>query len=563
MRAPITEILLIATTSVSLGLAFIAGLAARRSGFRRLFACLIARVLVPSRPASSPTQARRMFDAALDAIGKIWTIPNTMVGTAIGLAGVPFGAIVSLANNAIQFERYPWGTGALTLGNAIIYGGGTAPEQMGHWYGDDRSLNLGLHERAHTCQYQILGPFFPLVYFLAGGISARNPFERAANDYAGSRRPVAPNPNGRAGRSGASDIMPSRFLPGLDKMSISTDVAIIGAGPCGLFQVFELGLLDLKAHVIDSLPKVGGQCAELYPDKPIYDIPGYPIVGAQELVDKLLDQIKPFKPEFHLGAPVTELQRQDDGTFRVVTGAGTAINARAVVIAGGVGAFAPVPLRIDGVERFTDTQLFYRVRDPSAHHGKKVVVLGGGDSALDWALALYDKCDLTLVHRSAVFKAAPASVSRLKLLGEEGKLKWMSGSALGFGEENGRLNSLKITALDRSEHLIETDHILAFYGLSPKLGPIAEWGLTLNKNQIEVDTEKFQTSQAGIYAVGDINSYPGKKKLILSGFHEGALAAFAIKHQLYPNEKVFLQYTTTSPAVHKKLGVETPAEAAS
>jgi thioredoxin reductase (NADPH) len=342
-----------------------------------------------------------------------------------------------------------------------------------------------------------------------------------------------------------------------------TDVAIIGAGPCGLFQVFELGLLDLKAVVIDSLPKVGGQCAELYPDKPIYDIPGYPIVGAQELIDRLMDQIKPFHAAFDLGAPVTEVQRQEDGAFRVVTGAGTVIHCRAVVIAGGVGAFAPVPLRIDGIEKYQDTQLFYRVRDPSQHHGKKVIVLGGGDSALDWALALYDKCDLTLIHRSTTFKAAPASVSRLRQLGEEGKLKWMAGSAVGVIEEGGRLNALKVTGIDRSEQLIAADHLLAFYGLSPKLGPIAEWGLTLNKNQIEVDTEKFETSSPGIYAVGDINWYPGKKKLILSGFHEGALAAFAIKHQLFPNEKINLQYTTTSPAMHKKLGVDTPTEVAS
>ncbi|HWY25823.1 MAG TPA: NAD(P)/FAD-dependent oxidoreductase, partial [Nevskia sp.] len=229
---------------------------------------------------------------------------------------------------------------------------------------------------------------------------------------------------------------------------------------------------------------------------------------------------------------------------------------RAVIIAGGVGAFQPVLLRLEGIDKYDDKQLFYRVKDPSLHHGKKVVVCGGGDSALDWALNLVGKAaQVTLVHRSAELKAAPASVSKFKELVEAGKARLILGTALGYGETDGRLSSLNVTGVDQVKHVVETDHILAFYGLSPKLGPIAEWGLTLNKHQIEVDTEKFQTSTAGIYAVGDINYYPGKKKLILSGFHEGALAAFAIKHQLFPNEKVHLQYTTTSPSVHKKLGV--------
>ncbi len=343
-------------------------------------------------------------------------------------------------------------------------------------------------------------------------------------------------------------------------MSLSTDVAIIGAGPCGLFQVFELGLLDLKAHLFDSLPKVGGQCTELYPDKPIYDIPAYPIIGAQELVDNLMAQIKPFNAHFHLGAPVTEVVKVDDVHFRVTNAAGTSVTCKAVIVAGGVGAFAPVPLRLDGIEKFHDTQLFYRVRDPSQHHGKKVIVLGGGDSALDWALNLYDKSELTIIHRSTNFKAAPASVSRMRQLAEEGRLKFLTGSVLGYEEVDGKVVRLKLTQLDQSKIDLEVDHVLAFFGLSPKLGPIAEWGLSLNKNQINVDTEKFETSTPGIYAVGDINVYPGKKKLILSGFHEAALAAFAIKHRLFPNEKVHLQYTTTSPAMHKKLGVETPKE---
>jgi thioredoxin reductase (NADPH) len=338
---------------------------------------------------------------------------------------------------------------------------------------------------------------------------------------------------------------------------IETDVVIVGAGPCGLFQVFELGLLDLRAHVIDALPIIGGQCAELYPDKPIYDIPGFPIVGALELVENLMKQIKPFSPTFHLGQQVSEVKKQDDGRFHLVTSTGTEFHTRAVIIAGGVGAFQPVLLRLEGIEKYEDQQLFYKVKDPTQHHGKKVIVCGGGDSALDWALNMVGKAaSVTLVHRSAAFKAAPASVSKFKELCDAGQAKMILGTALGYGEADGKLNTLNVTGIDQAKHVLEVDHILAFYGLNPKLGPIAEWGLNMaNKNQIEVDTEKFQTSTPGIYAVGDINFYPGKKKLILSGFHEGALAAFAIKHQLFPNEKVHLQYTTTSPSVHKKLGV--------
>ena len=337
---------------------------------------------------------------------------------------------------------------------------------------------------------------------------------------------------------------------------IQTDVVIVGAGPCGLFQVFELGLLDMRAHVIDALPIIGGQCAELYPDKPIYDIPGFPTVGALELVENLMKQIKPFSPTFHLGQQVQEVRKQDDGSFHLVTSAGTEFHTKAVIIAGGVGAFQPVLLRLEGIDKYDDQQLFYKVKDPTQHHGKKVIVCGGGDSALDWALNLVGKAaSVTLVHRSAAFKAAPASVGKFKELCDAGQAKMILGTALGYGETDGKLSSLNVTGIDQAKHVLEVDHILAFYGLNPKLGPIAEWGLNMNKHQIEVDTEKFQTSTPGIYAVGDINYYPGKKKLILSGFHEGALAAFAIKHQLFPNEKVHLQYTTTSPSVHKKLGV--------
>jgi thioredoxin reductase (NADPH) len=339
-------------------------------------------------------------------------------------------------------------------------------------------------------------------------------------------------------------------------MSIQTDVVIIGAGPCGLFQVFELGLLGMRAHLVDALPAPGGQCTELYPDKPIYDIPAYPVIGAQELVDKLMQQIAHFEPQFHLGQQVTEVRVLDEQHFHVKTSAGTEFNARAVVIAAGVGAFQPVTVKVEGIEKFENTQLFYRVKDPALHHGKHVVVLGGGDSALDWTLALADKvASMTLIHRSDAFRAQQASVDKMKALAAAGKLRFLPGHLHGFTEEGGRLTGLKLTGLDNAEHVVPVEHLLAFYGLSPKLGPIAEWGLNLNKHTIIVDTEKFETNVPGIYAVGDINHYPGKKKLILSGFHEAALAAFAIKARLNPGEKVHLQYTTTSPLMHQRLGV--------
>ena len=341
-------------------------------------------------------------------------------------------------------------------------------------------------------------------------------------------------------------------------MAVQTDCLIVGAGPCGLFQVFELGLLDLKAHVIDALPKPGGQCTELYPDKPIYDIPAYPVIGAQELVDKLLTQINPFHPTFHLNQQVSEVKPLDGQGFQVRTSAGTEFHARTVIIAGGVGAFQPVLLKLDGVERFDNTQVFYKVLDPSCHAGRHVVVLGGGDSALDWTLALADKAaSMTLIHRSDKFRAQDASVGKARALEAAGKLKILAGHVHAYGETGGALNSLKLKTATGDVD-VRCDHALVFYGLSPKLGPIAEWGLNLNKHQINVDTEKFETSIPGIYAVGDINHYPGKKKLILSGFHEAALAAFAIKHRLFPAEKVHLQYTTTSPVMHQRLGVPTP-----
>ena len=339
-------------------------------------------------------------------------------------------------------------------------------------------------------------------------------------------------------------------------MAIRTDVVVVGAGPCGLFQVFELGLLGISAHVVDALAAPGGQCAELYPDKPIYDIPGIPVCDAQELVDRLLRQIRPFKPAFHLEAQVTEVAATPDGRFHVAASTGEAFDAGAVVIAGGVGSFQPMPLRVPGVEAFLDRQVFYRVRDPTAHHGKHLLVLGGGDSAFDWTVELAaPAASLTLVNRSDKFRAAPATVARMRTLEEAGKVMFLVGNCVGFETQGETLRSVEIRHPDRSTTTLAIDHALVFFGLSPKLGPIAEWGLALDKNQIPTDTERFETSVPGIYAIGDIATYPGKKKLILSGFHEAALAAFAIKARLSPNEKVHLQYTTTSPVMHQRLGV--------
>jgi len=338
--------------------------------------------------------------------------------------------------------------------------------------------------------------------------------------------------------------------------SITTEVLVIGAGPAGLFQVFELGLLGIKAHVLDSLNQPGGQCTELYPDKPIYDIPALPICGAQELVDRLMQQIKPFGAGFHLGEEAIELQRQDDGRFRVVTSAGTVFDAGAVVIAAGVGSFQPRRLVVPEVEAFEGSQVHYRIKNVSDFHGRKLVIFGGGDSALDWTLALAsDAASIVLVHRRAEFRAAPASVARMQELAALGKLRFIEGLAHALHSDNGALRGVHIKSASGESELLEAEHLLVFFGLAPKLGPIADWGLEIDKRAIKVDTEKFGTNIPGVFAIGDINTYPGKKKLILSGFHEAALAAFAVQHYLYPAKKQFLQYTTTSPAMQKRLGV--------
>jgi thioredoxin reductase (NADPH) len=340
-------------------------------------------------------------------------------------------------------------------------------------------------------------------------------------------------------------------------MTTKTDCVIIGAGPCGLFQVFELGLLDIHAHVVDSLGQVGGQCSELYPEKPIYDIPALPVVGAQELVDRLMEQIAPFKPEFHLGQTVTRLEQNEAGRFTLETSAGSRFDTATVILAAGLGAFQPRRLRAPGAEAWEGKHIHYRIRDPEKLAGQRIAILGGGDSALDWTLALHGKASrITLVHRRPDYRAQPASVSKMKALADGESLAEFQGHVKSvFAAADGSFGGLEIVDPGGEAHRVEADAAFVFWGLSPNLGPIAEWGLDLEKRQVRVDTEKFQTSVSGVFAVGDINTYPGKKKLILSGFHEAALAAFAVQAYLHPEQKVRLQYTTTSPIMHKRLGV--------
>jgi len=344
---------------------------------------------------------------------------------------------------------------------------------------------------------------------------------------------------------------------------IETDAVIVGAGPVGLFQVFELGLLEIKAHVIDSLAYPGGQCIELYPDKPIYDIPAVPVCTGKELTDSLLKQIEPFGATFHFGQEVSAVQKQDDGRFLVQTSRGTQFLTKTLFIAAGVGAFQPRLLRLDGLSRFDDTQLFYRVKSPAQFAGKNLVIVGGGDSALDWALHFAkegpNKAEsVILIHRRDGFQAAPASVAKMKELCDQQEMQFVVGQVTGYEEKAGKLSGVKVTGADGVTRIVSLDALLVFFGLSPKLGPIANWGLDLERKQLKVDTEKFSTNVPGIFAVGDINTYPGKKKLILSGFHECALAAFGAAPIIFPDKKIHLQYTTTSPKLHKVLGVESP-----
>ena len=344
---------------------------------------------------------------------------------------------------------------------------------------------------------------------------------------------------------------------------IETDAVIVGAGPVGLFQVFELGLLEVKAHVVDSLAYAGGQCIELYPDKPIYDIPAVPVCTGKELTDNLLKQIEPFGATMHLGQEVNLVARRDDGRFDVATSKGTRFITKTVFIAGGVGSFQPRLLRVDGLEKFDGTQVHYRVRNPVQFAGKQLVIVGGGDSALDWALNFVQEGphkaeSVILIHRRDGFKAAPASVGRLRELCEALEMQFLVGQITGIEEREGKLTAVKVTGGDGITRVVPLDMLLVFFGLSPKLGPIAEWGLNIERKQVTVDTSTFETTVPGIFAVGDINTYPGKKKLILSGFHEAALAAFGAAPIIFPDKRIHLQYTTTSPKLHKVLGVESP-----
>lgn len=334
-----------------------------------------------------------------------------------------------------------------------------------------------------------------------------------------------------------------------------TDVLIIGAGPVGLFSVFELGLLDLKCHLIDILDRPGGQCAELYPEKPIYDIPGWPSISAQGLVDKLLEQIAPFKPTFSYNRMVSSLERLDDGAFRITTDENESFEAKVVVIAAGGGSFQPKRPPIPGIEAYEDESVFYSVRRMEDFRGHDLVIVGGGDSALDWTLNLQPVAkSVTLVHRRPEFRAAPDSVNKMYAMQEMGKLEFQVGQITGLTGADGQLASAIVKG-PQGEIEVPCTRMLPFFGLTMKLGPIAEWGLNLHENLIPVDTEKFQTSTPGIFAIGDINTYPGKLKLILSGFHEAALMAQAAKRVVNPGERVVFQYTTSSTSLQKKLGV--------
>lgn len=337
---------------------------------------------------------------------------------------------------------------------------------------------------------------------------------------------------------------------------IETDAVIIGAGPCGLFAVFELGLLDIKAHVVDILDRPGGQCAELYPEKPIYDVPALPIVTGQELTERLMEQIKPFNPVFHFSERIDGLKKQDDGRFHLLTDAGTEFIAKVVVIAAGGGSFTPKRPPLNGIEDFEGKSVFYSVRKIESMRGKDIVIVGGGDSALDWTLNLAPVAkSLTLIHRRDEFRAAPHSVEKMRKMVEEASVRLMIGQVTALEGANGELSAVEVKTASGSEKIACTA-MLPFFGLTMKLGPVADWGLNLHENLISVDTERFETSEHGIFAIGDINTYPGKLKLILSGFHEGALMAQAAQRIVYPDKKVMFQYTTSSSSLQKKLGVK-------
>ena len=339
------------------------------------------------------------------------------------------------------------------------------------------------------------------------------------------------------------------------------DALIIGAGPCGLFQVFELGLLGINSIIIDSMDKIGGQCSELYPDKPIYDIPGIPVCSAEELVGNLLKQIEPFNPQIQLSEEVVGVEKMNKG-YLVTTSKENQFITKTIFIAGGVGSFQAKKLRLKNISDYEDQWLYYKIQDKNKLIGKNIVIFGGGDSALDWAIEfatnknfLDSGGQVTLVHRRDEYRGATASVNTMKDLAEQELIKLYETSTLrSFKTDNNDLKSLTLYR-DGKELEVEADVALVFFGLSPKLGPIGDWGLEINKKSIEVNTESFETNHPSIFAIGDIANYPGKKKLILSGFHEAALAAFAAKAIIEPGKKVHLQYTTTSPKLQERLGV--------
>jgi thioredoxin reductase (NADPH) len=337
---------------------------------------------------------------------------------------------------------------------------------------------------------------------------------------------------------------------------IKTDAVIVGAGPVGLFAVFELGLVDIKAHVIDILDRAGGQCTELYPEKPIYDIPGLTVVTGQELTDKLMEQIKPFGAEFHFNQKVETLERLNGG-FRVKTDAGTTIEAKVLVIAAGGGSFTPKRPPLPGIEEYEGKSVFYSVRKMETLRGRDVLIVGGGDSALDWTLNLQPIAkSLTLLHRRAEFRAAPASVQKMMALVDGGNITFKLGQVTALHGTDGQLSSVTVKGADGETYEQKAEIMMPFFGLTMKLGPVADWGLELHENLIPVDTEKFETSEKGIFAIGDINTYPGKLKLILSGFHEAALMAQQAHKYVFPDKKLVFQYTTSSTSLQKKLGVK-------
>ena len=337
---------------------------------------------------------------------------------------------------------------------------------------------------------------------------------------------------------------------------IETDAIIIGAGPCGLFAVFELGLLDIKCHVVDILDRAGGQCAELYPEKPIYDVPALPVVTGQELTNRLLEQIKPFNPVFHFSERIDALSREPGGRFRLMTDDGKTFLTKIVVVAAGGGSFTPKRPPLGGIESYEGTSVFYAVRKMDAFRGRDVVIVGGGDSALDWTLSLQPVAkSLTLIHRRDDFRAAPHSVEKMRSLVAEGKVRLLIGQVTSLVGDGQTLSGVKVKTSE-GEELVACNTLLPFFGLTMKLGPVAGWGLNLHENLVPVDTERFETSEKGIFAIGDINHYPGKLKLILCGFHEAALMAQAAHKIIYPDKKLLFQYTTSSSSLQKKLGVK-------